>query len=84
MSLRLEILYFKGIHLAKKIDKMGMRGSDTAVIYLEDVKVPAVNVIGDPGMGFSYQMIQVRFDLNMSEFVQPCLIFFKLNQIWPN
>ena len=40
---------------------MGMKSSDTAVIYLEDVRVPAVNVIGDPGMGFSYQMIQVRF-----------------------
>ena len=38
---------------------MGMLASDTAVIYLEDVRVPAVNVIGDPGMGFSYQMIQV-------------------------
>ena len=58
-----------GITLAKKIDKMGMRGSDTAVIYLEDVKVPAVNVIGDPGMGFSYQMIQVRFGLNLSKLV---------------
>merc|ERR1711971_673997 len=50
----------KGITLAKKIDKMGMRASDTAVLYLEDVRVPAVNVIGDPGMGFSYQMIQFQ------------------------
>lgn len=50
----------EGIHLAKKIDKMGMKASDTAVIYLEDVRVPAVNVIGDPGMGFSYQMIQFQ------------------------
>ena len=61
--------FYKGIHLAKKIDKMGMKASDTAVIYLEDVRVPAVNVIGDPGMGFSYQMIQVRFGLNFPKLV---------------
>ena len=58
---------------------MGMKASDTAVLYLEDVRVPAVNVIGDPGMGFSYQMIQVRFGLNLSKLVQP---FLNLNQIW--
>jgi len=50
----------KGITLAKKIDKLGMRASDTAVLYLEDVRVPAANIIGDEGMGFSYQMIQFQ------------------------
>merc|ERR1719510_2419629 len=40
-----------GIHLAKKIDKMGMKCSDTAVIYFDDVRVPAKNIIGDEGMG---------------------------------
>jgi len=49
-----------GINLAKKIDKMGMRASDTAIMYLEDVRVPAANIIGDEGMGFSYQMIQFQ------------------------
>jgi len=49
-----------GINLAKKIDKMGMRCSDTAIMYLEDVRVPAANIIGDEGMGFSYQMIQFQ------------------------
>ena len=49
-----------GITLAKKIDKMGMRSSDTAVIYLEDVRVPAANIIGEAGMGFTYQMIQFQ------------------------
>merc|ERR1712241_1578535 len=42
------------------IDKMGMRASDTAIMYLEDVRVPAANIIGDEGMGFSYQMIQFQ------------------------
>ena len=49
-----------GIHLAKRIDKMGMRGSDTAVIYLDDVRVPAKNIIGHPGSGFTYQMLQFQ------------------------
>ena len=49
-----------GIHLHKRIDKMGMRASDTAVIYLDDVRVPVKNIIGDPGMGFTYQMLQFQ------------------------
>jgi len=49
-----------GVHLAKKLDKLGMRSSDTAVIYLDDVRVPATNIIGEPGMGFTYQMLQFQ------------------------
>merc|ERR1719400_2387903 len=49
-----------GIHLAKKIDKMGMLCSDTAVIYFDDVRVPAKNIIGKEGMGFTYQMMQFQ------------------------
>eukprot|EP00088_Acartia_fossae_P045895 TRINITY_DN494_c0_g1_i11.p1 TRINITY_DN494_c0_g1~~TRINITY_DN494_c0_g1_i11.p1 ORF type:complete len:418 (-),score=120.34 TRINITY_DN494_c0_g1_i11:867-2120(-) len=49
-----------GIHLNKRIDKMGMRSSDTAVIFFDDVRVPAENIIGDPGLGFTYQMLQFQ------------------------
>jgi len=49
-----------GIHLAKKISKMGMHCSDTAVIYFDDVRVPAKNIIGEEGMGFTYQMMQFQ------------------------
>eukprot|EP00092_Neocalanus_flemingeri_P037599 GFUD01040935.1.p1 GENE.GFUD01040935.1~~GFUD01040935.1.p1 ORF type:complete len:418 (+),score=106.14 GFUD01040935.1:149-1402(+) len=49
-----------GIHLAKKIDKMGMKCSDTAVIFFDDVRVPAKNIIGEEGMGFTYQMMQFQ------------------------
>jgi len=49
-----------GIHLNKKIDKMGMRCSDTAVVFFDDVRVPAKNIIGKEGMGFTYQMIQFQ------------------------
>jgi len=49
-----------GIHLAKKLDKLGMRSSDTAVVYFDDVRVPAKNIIGEPGLGFTYQMLQFQ------------------------
>ncbi|XP_068790956.1 probable acyl-CoA dehydrogenase 6 isoform X4 [Struthio camelus] len=49
-----------GIHIAKKIDKLGMRSSDTAQIFFEDVRVPSKNLIGEEGMGFTYQMLQFQ------------------------
>uniref|UniRef100_A0A803VVF3 Acyl-CoA dehydrogenase 6 n=1 Tax=Ficedula albicollis TaxID=59894 RepID=A0A803VVF3_FICAL len=49
-----------GIHVAKKIDKLGMRSSDTAQIFFEDVRVPCKNVIGEEGKGFTYQMLQFQ------------------------
>ena len=39
---------------------MGMHSSDTAELHFEDVRVPARNVIGEPGMGFTYQMMQFQ------------------------
>jgi len=49
-----------GIVKAKKIEKMGMHCSDTGLIYFEDVRVPAANIIGEEGMGFTYQMMQFQ------------------------
>uniref|UniRef100_UPI00398E5E79 probable acyl-CoA dehydrogenase 6 n=1 Tax=Pristiophorus japonicus TaxID=55135 RepID=UPI00398E5E79 len=49
-----------GIQVAKKIDKLGMRSSDTAQIFFEDVRVPRKYLIGDEGMGFTYQMLQFQ------------------------
>ncbi|XP_008329545.1 probable acyl-CoA dehydrogenase 6 [Cynoglossus semilaevis] len=49
-----------GVHVARKIDKMGMRSSDTAEVFLDDVRVPCKNVIGEEGMGFTYQMLQFQ------------------------
>ncbi|KAJ8273330.1 hypothetical protein GJAV_G00100380 [Gymnothorax javanicus] len=49
-----------GIHVARKINKMGMWSSDTAEIYFDDVRVPYKNIIGQEGMGFTYQMLQFQ------------------------
>jgi alkylation response protein AidB-like acyl-CoA dehydrogenase len=43
----------KGIHPGKKENKLGMRTSDTAELVMEDCRVPASNVLGKVGYGFS-------------------------------
>lgn len=53
-------LKLPGVNVARKIDKLGMRSSDTAEIFFEDVRVPRKYLIGDEGMGFIYQMLQFQ------------------------
>ena len=50
----------KGVEIARKLDKMGMRCSDTAEIFFEDVRVPQRYRIGEEGEGFTYQMLQFQ------------------------
>jgi len=50
----------KGVQVVKKLDKLGMRASDTAQIFFDDVKVPARYLVGQEGMGFIYQMKQFQ------------------------
>jgi citronellyl-CoA dehydrogenase len=50
----------KGVTIGAKIDKLGMRASDTCPIYFEDVRVPQRNRIGEEGMGFMMQMVQFQ------------------------
>jgi citronellyl-CoA dehydrogenase len=44
----------------QKIHKIGMDASDTAQLFFDDVRVPQANVIGQEGMGFTYQMLQFQ------------------------
>lgn len=41
-----------GVKITSNYDKMGVRGSDTAEIVLENVRVPKENLLGDPNKGF--------------------------------
>jgi citronellyl-CoA dehydrogenase len=43
-----------------KIDKIGMHSSDTAMLFFDDVRVPRRNLIGQEGMGFTFQMLQFQ------------------------
>lgn len=43
----------EGLTITSDYDKMGVRGSDTAEIVLNDVRVPKKNLLGDPQKGFN-------------------------------
>ena len=45
-----------GLKIGKNIDKMGIRGSDTVELVLEDCRVPAKNRLHDEGRGFRVAM----------------------------
>ena len=47
---------WKGVALGEHEDKLGQRASDTNTIMLEDVHVPASNVLAEPGQGFKLAM----------------------------
>ena len=42
---------FKGFSTAQKLDKLGMRGSDTCELIFDDCEVPVENVLGEVGGG---------------------------------
>ena len=47
---------FRGFSTAGKLDKLGMRGSDTCELVFEDCEVPAENVLGEAGRGVAVLM----------------------------
>ena len=42
------------------LDKIGNKGSDTGLLFFDDVRVPVANTIGDPNRGFQQQMMQFQ------------------------
>lgn len=45
-----------GFRAGKQENKLGMRASDTSELILEEVKVPAANLLGEEGVGFKQAM----------------------------
>ena len=45
-----------GFRAGKQENKLGMRASDTSELILEDVRVPAGNLLGEEGVGFKQAM----------------------------
>ena len=51
----------EGFELGRKEDKMGIRGSPTREVILNDVRVPAENVVGEVNQGFRLAMRTLDF-----------------------
>ena len=52
----------KGFSVSKKLDKMGMRGSDTAELVFEDCEIPEENVTGPVGGGAGVQLSGLDYE----------------------
>jgi isovaleryl-CoA dehydrogenase len=53
---------FKGFTAGSKLDKLGMRGSNTYPIFFDDCKVPAENVLGQVGEGVKVLMSGLDYE----------------------
>jgi isovaleryl-CoA dehydrogenase len=53
---------FKGFSTAQKLDKLGMRGSDTCELVFEDCEVPEENVLGNIDGGISVLMSGLDYE----------------------
>ncbi len=52
----------KGFSTAQKLDKLGMRGSDTCELVFEDCEVPEDNVLGQVGKGVNVLMSGLDYE----------------------
>jgi isovaleryl-CoA dehydrogenase len=53
---------YKGFSTAQKLDKLGMRGSNTGELVFQDCFVPAENVVGDLGRGAAVLMSGLDYE----------------------
>ena len=51
-----------GFSTAQKLDKLGMRGSDTSEVLLQDCRVPAGNLIAEEGKGAAILMSGLDYE----------------------
>jgi len=53
---------FKGFSTAQKLDKLGMRGSNTCELVFEDCEVPADNILGEVNKGVHVLMSGLDYE----------------------
>ncbi len=53
---------FNGFSTAQKLDKLGMRGSNTCELIFEDCEVPFDNVLGEEGQGIAVLMSGLDYE----------------------
>ncbi len=54
--------HLPGYEVSRKLDKLGVRCSDTAELFFDNLRIPAANLIGHEGQGFTYQMQQFQHE----------------------
>ena len=52
----------KGFTTAQKLDKLGMRGSNTCELVFQDCEVPAANILGQEGRGVNVLMSGLDYE----------------------
>jgi isovaleryl-CoA dehydrogenase len=52
----------KGFSTAQKLDKLGMRGSNTCELVFRDCEVPAANLLGEEGKGVKVLMSGLDYE----------------------
>jgi alkylation response protein AidB-like acyl-CoA dehydrogenase len=63
----------EGYSVGRKLDKLGLRTSDTAELAFSDVQVPAGNLLGEENRGFSYlgqNLPQERLSIAFNAYAQ--------------
>lgn len=65
-----------GFEVSRKLDKLGMKASDTGLLTFTDLRVPVSNTIGTEGMGFQQQMAQFVIERMWSSYgtASSCLL----------
>jgi len=53
---------FRGFSTAQKLDKLGMRGSNTCELVFRDCEVPAANILGEEGKGVRVLMSGLDYE----------------------
>jgi len=53
---------FKGLSFGPKLDKLGMRGSNTYPVFFDDCEVPVDNVLGSEGSGVKVLMSGLDYE----------------------
>jgi len=61
MSAFIVPMHAPGVTIEKHLDKMGQRSTDTSAFALQDVRVPAANLLGEEGDGFKIAMATLDF-----------------------
>ena len=71
--------HFKGFSSTQKLDKLGMRGSNTCELVFQDCEVPEENVLGSIGHGMNVLMNGLDFKRTVLAFgptgiMQACMV----------